>query len=297
VSRTLFLSSLLVGCTSLGVVPQTGITPGRYERDVTVEDVSRHYILRVPAVYDDKKPLPLVVVLHGWTASGALAEIYTGMAKAAESRGYIAVFPDGLGQQKGWNAGFIDLSGRKKDDVRFVNELIDDVSRQVKVDAKRIYVCGHSNGAFLTHAVAVGIGGRLAAVGAVAGTIGIPRANTHIPDPKSPVNVMIIHGKQDPTVAFARDSQALLKGYGAEESAEWWAEKNGIKGAPNRKRAGDVETSTWSRGKDDSEVVLVTSEKGVHAWPGGFNERGAETLFGASAADLLFDFFARHKRR
>ena len=235
-------------------------------------------------------------MLHGWTASGALAEIYTKMAEGADKRGYVSVFPDGLGQTKGWNAGFIDLSGQKKNDVQFVGDLIDEVSREVKIDPNRIYVCGHSNGAFLTHAVGAELGGRLAAIGAVAGTIGIPRAQTHIPDPKSPLSVMIIHGKLDPTVAFSSDSKALLKGYGAEESAQWWAEKDGIALAPRKSKADRIETTTYRSGTTGPEVTLVTSETGVHSWPGGLTEKGQETQFGASAVDLLFGFFDRHVR-
>jgi len=296
VPRYLLLSSLLVGCTSLGASPSSDLQPGRYERDFTNQSVTRHYILRVPPSYDGKKARPLVVVLHGWTASGALAEIYTKMATGADSRGYISVFPDGLGQTKGWNAKFIDLSGQKKNDVQFVGDLIDEVSREVKIDPNRIYVCGHSNGAFLTHAVGAELGNRLAAIGAVAGTIGIPKAQTHIPDPKSPVSVMMIHGKLDPTVAFAPDSKALLKGYGAEESAKWWAEKVGIKAVPQVSKVDRIETTTYRNGNRGPEVILVTSETGVHAWPGGLTEKGPEAQFGASAVDLLFGFFERHVR-
>jgi polyhydroxybutyrate depolymerase len=294
--RYILLSSLLVGCTSLGAVTPQDLAPGRYPRDFVNQEVTRHYILRVPPAYDGKSPKPLVVVLHGWGTSGTLAEGYTKMADGADKHGYISVFPDGLGQTKGWNAGFIDLSGQKKDDVKFVSDLIDEVSRQVKVDPNRIYVCGHSNGAFLTHAVGAGIGNRLAAIGAVAGTIGIPRANTHVPDPKWPVNVLIFHGKQDPTVAFSQTSKALLTGYGAEESAKWWADKDGISAPPKVTKVGGIETTTYGGTSKGPEVVLITSETGIHAWPGGYNDKGPETVFGANAADLLFAFFDRHVR-
>ena len=84
--------------------------------DRTLNDVGipRETILRIPKT---EGPRPLVIVLHGWTASGAMAEQYTGMAEEGERRGYVTMFPDGLGKAKGWNAGFIDLTGQKPDDI------------------------------------------------------------------------------------------------------------------------------------------------------------------------------------
>ncbi|CAN5551170.1 PHB depolymerase family esterase [soil metagenome] len=287
--RLLLLAALTpaLGCAQTPVAASTGlpqIAPDRYEKTMASGGIMRHYILRVPKAYDATKRLPLVVVLHGWTSSGAGVEAYSGMGDEAARRGYISVYPDGLGQARGWNAGFIDLSGQKKDDVAFVGELIDEVGKQVGVDPKRIYVCGHSNGAFLTNAVGAKYGDKIAAIGVVAGTIGLPKATTKpmIPSPAAPLSVIALHGRLDPMVAYGTTIQALLMGTGALESAQWWADKIGAKD-PTTTDADDVETEIW-HGPDGRDVELVSYAKGKHEWPDG-------------GAKLLLDFFDAHPKR
>lgn len=275
------------GCAQTPAVVATSlprIDPGRTTKSLTSGGMIRNYILRVPKNYDATKPLPMVVVLHGWTSSGAGIEVYSGMADEAERRGYVSVFPDGLGQMRGWNAGFIDLSGQKKDDVRFVSDLIDEVERLVGVDPKRVYVCGHSNGAFLAYAVGAKLGDKVAAIGAVAGTIGLPKATTKpmIGFPVAPLSVIALHGRLDPTVGYGNATQALLMGTGALDSAKWWAEKIGAKD-PKTTDADGIETMIW-RGSDGRDVELVSYAKGKHEWPSG-------------GAKLILDFFDGHPKR
>jgi len=268
-----------------------GKAPGRYIEKLDVGGVARETILRIPKA---EGPRPLVIVLHGWTASGALAEQYTGMADEGERRGYVTMFPDGLGKAKGWNAGFIDLSGQRPDDVAFIRALIELGKREANVDPARVYICGHSNGAFMTYAAGSVLAKEVAAIGAVAGTIGIQ--DKRIPDPAAPLPTMVIHGKLDATVAYEPTFQALLKGISAPDSARWWAERNGIKTPPSVVDQNGVRTETW-RGENGKEVVLVSLERGRHDWPGGLTRSGPERESGANAAHLLFDFFDRHRRQ
>ena len=276
------------GCAVPPVV-KDGKAPGRYVETIQVNGVPRETILRIPKT---EGPRPLVIVLHGWTASGAMAEQYTGMAEEGERRGYVTMFPDGLGKAKGWNAGFIDLTGQKPDDIAFIRSLIEYGKKEAGVDPSRIYICGHSNGAFMAYAAGSALSKQIAGIGAVAGTIGIQEKV--ISAPESPVPAMIIHGKLDSTVAYESTSQALLKGVSAPESAKWWANKNGIKGEPVVTESGDIRTEQW-RSSEGMEVVLVSLNKGRHDWPGGLTRSGPERESGANAAKLLLDFFDRHR--
>jgi polyhydroxybutyrate depolymerase len=264
--------------------------------------MSRHFILRIPTSVDTTKPAPLVVVLHGWTASAALAEAYTKMAAQAEKSGFIVAFPDGLGQLQGWNAGFIDLSGKKGDDVGFISGVIDKVESESDIDVDRVYVAGHSNGAFMADLLGAKIGSRLAAIGVVAGTIGIPSSApggyTMIPTPTSPVSVIAIHSRKDVMVAYDKSSSALLRCYPAPEAAMWWAKQDGCIPTPKvtKNATGTVETSLYSGGKNGTEVELVTLTNGSHDWPGGLTRDGEETDSGLDAAQTLWDFFVAHPR-
>lgn len=223
------------------------------------------------------------------------------MAAKAEEKGYVAVFPDGLGQIQGWNAGFIDLTGLKPDDAAFVNDTIDDVERRVGIDPDRVYVCGHSNGAFLANYVGAKLGGRLAAIGSVAGTVGLqtPSGPKTIPDPGAPVSAILIHGRRDTTVPYDNTVQGLLKTVTAPDSAKWWEQRDGCNPIPQITKSpnGNVETELFTGGKNGTEVELVSIGNGTHNWPGGLTMDGPETATGVDAADLLFAFFDAHLRR
>ncbi len=299
----LFGSLLASSCAQPTPTVSAGLpqkAPGRYTYTIRSGGFDRTFALRVPKAYDGKRSLPLVVILHGWTASGELAEQYTRMAETAEREGFVLAAPDGLGQPRGWNAGFLDLSGKRADDVAFVSDVIDRSAKEVGVDPDRVFVAGHSNGAMLANLVGSRLGDKVAAVGSVAGIIGLPQTGggtRTIPEPEVPVSVMLIHGKQDETVAYDPSSPGFLKGISAPDAARWWAERIGAVGSPSRTSGQDgrVVTETW-KAKDGREVVLISIGNGSHAWPGGYTQGGRETRSGIDAAALLWEFFNRHRR-
>ncbi|MDX2064195.1 MAG: PHB depolymerase family esterase [Fimbriimonadaceae bacterium] len=268
--------------------------------DRSVESISfggseRSFILHAPPA---GTPRPLVIVLHGWTASGALCEANTRMAARATERGYVVAFPDGTGARRGWNAGFIDLSGTKADDPAFVMAVVDAIGRKTSIDPRRVFVCGHSNGAFLSHAVAARYGDRVAAIGAVAGTTGV--GERRLAKPTGRPSVMLIHAVDDSVVAYAADSKALLRGVAMPESAQWWATSLGLAKVATDERSafpGAQRVDRWREAADGVEVLAVTLAEGGHQWPGGRTVGGVETRSGADATKMLLDFFDTRPRR
>src|SRR5690349_20968850 len=51
--------------------------------------------VHVPPSYDPCTPMPLVIMLHGYTATGALEESYLQLTALADARGFLYVHPDG----------------------------------------------------------------------------------------------------------------------------------------------------------------------------------------------------------
>lgn len=296
-----------LGCSATPAGARQTKAPGRYVETITVGGTKREFVLRVPPAYDGTKALPVVVVLHGWTATGPLAEVYTKMGAKGDAAGFIGVYPTGLGSLHGWNAGFLNLSGVPNvDDVNFVAKALDQVESEVKVDLDREYVCGHSNGAMLALFVGSRLSGRLAAIASVAGTIGVPLEHGRklIPPPENPISVLLIHGKKDIMVAYDPKDSAVLRGIGAVEGASWWVQQDGCNPSPviTKNGSGNVVTCSYPGGKGDSEVRLVTIENGTHDWPGGYTKDSsgkavAETRSGISAADVIWDFFLSHPKR
>ena len=235
---------------------------------------------------------PLVVLLHGWTSDAKSMLYTTEFRECADENGFIVAAPNGL--NGGWNAGFIDLSGKGQDDVEFIDKMIDDLQQRYSVDRDRIYIVGHSNGAMLAYAYAARHTSRCAAVVAVSGTIGVRRDTGKWVDLKPPVgktNVLIIHGVRDPMVAYDRSTNALLQGVGAQNAAKKWATWLDIENTYKLKRLGDLGELVTYHDKQ-REVRLLSLKNGFHEWPGGRSGRRRESKSGFAATPYIWRWLA-----
>jgi polyhydroxybutyrate depolymerase len=70
---------------------------------VTVDDVNRTYLVRLPQGYDQKKRYPVVILLHGVSQSTDDMKQLTGFDELADKDGIIAVYPRTLHGH--WNVG------------------------------------------------------------------------------------------------------------------------------------------------------------------------------------------------
>ena len=55
----------------------------------------RPVTVHVPASYDASHPTPLLILLHGYSASGHEIDTYFNLGPAAEARGFVYAVPDG----------------------------------------------------------------------------------------------------------------------------------------------------------------------------------------------------------
>lgn len=276
--------------------PVIPLRPGDQTETIDEGGTSRSYLVHVPADYTGRLAMPMVMVLHGWTSSGKGASFYTGMARESDANRFIAVFPDGSGSPKGWNCGFFNLGAKGVDDVKFLTDVIHDVERSGRIDKNRVYVCGHSSGAFMTYDLASAIGDQIASIGIVAGTVGVDpdgKAVT-IKPPKAPVSALIIHGLKDQVVWSGSSVHALLQtAIPPMKSAEFWAKAIGLKGQPTEVKETAFTSYDW-RGAGGLEVKYLAVTNGTHDWPGGYSASGPETQSGVDAASLIWSFFKSH---
>ena len=314
--RAVVLLAVLAGCGRQSLPTQTPPTQtppaktpakptpplvysaGDHSETIDENKVQRTYIVKVPLGYDGKRQLPLVMLLHGWTGSAKLAEAYTGMGKEADMGHFLLVVPDGLGKPQGWNCGFLNLGGDGVDDVKFLTDVLDAVGKKVKVDPRRIYVAGHSNGGMMAYLMGAKLSNRVAAIGVVSGSIGFDQGEkiAHVDPPTRPVSAIIIHGLLDPTVPYNHGPGLLQNCTSAPESAAFWAKSDGITTNPTVSTAanGNLEQRDWRAGP--IEVKLISIANGTHDWPGGVNWEGPETKTGFNTAEQLWGFFAAHRK-
>ena len=280
--------------------------PGNHERSLTIGNLSRSYLAHVPASYDPQKPTPVVLAFHGGGANPANMVEFSGLNKKADQAGFIAVYPAGTGRlarlltfNAGNCCGF--AMANQVDDVEFTRKLLDDLSRVAKVDPKRVFATGMSNGAIMSYRLASELSDRIAAIAPVSGPMG-----TETCKPKRPVPVIHFHGTADEHAPFRGGRGKGLSGtdfYSVEHSIQAWVKANGCSKEPLIAKlpvkAADGTTvirKTYPSGRDGSEVVLLEVEGGGHTWPGQeprLKELGKSTR-NISANDLMWEFFQKH---
>ena len=172
-------------------------------RDFTVGG-DRPVTVHVPPAYASDTPAPLLILLHGYGASGAEQESYWRLGPVAAEAGMLYAYPDGSPDVDGarfWNGtdACCDFHGSGVDDSGYLAGLVSQIKAKANVDPRRVYFVGHSNGAFMSYRVACDHADEVAAIVSLAGaTFGTPAKCA----PSSPVAVLEIHGTADDTVLF-----------------------------------------------------------------------------------------------
>lgn len=293
---------LLVAALALGQAEPLG--PGTHQRTITVDKLKRVHLIHVPPKYDPKKPMPLVLALHGAMMSGKLMELGTGLSKTADANGFIVVYPNGTGLLPTWNAGLFPGDINKVDDVNYLGKVLDDVESVLNVDKKRVYATGLSNGAMMCYRVAAEMSERVAAVAPVAGAMAIEKY-----EPKRPVPVMHFHGTKDPLVPYdgppnKNATPSFLRFRSVDDTVAACAKANGCADKATemvvevKDEKLKVTRKEFAAGKAKAEVILYTIENGGHTWPGVVSPQffGLSTR-NFSANEEMWKFFKKHALR
>ena len=195
VIRTTFVAAaIMTASTAFGQGTATG--------SVRVDGRLRTYLVDLPPQYDGRRSLPMVVVFHGGGGRAESTRTQTHMSDAGSANGFIVVYPNGTGRLRDrlltWNTGSCCGYARNNavDDVAFVRAMLDSLQRFYKIDTKRIYATGLSNGGMMSHLMGCSLSDRFAAVAPVSGELSMPCT------PANPVSVLIIHGTADKNLPY-----------------------------------------------------------------------------------------------
>lgn len=162
------------------------------------------YLAYVPGELDS--PSPLVLNFHGLGGDGPSQATYTGYRELAERAGFVVIHPSGLlidGSQglRSWElaqeAGLNAELDAQRDDLRFVRDLLDEVTAQFCIDPERIYSTGMSNGGGFSSRLACELADRIAAAFAVT-LVTHPESC----EPSRPLAFAAVHGTADDIVPF-----------------------------------------------------------------------------------------------
>lgn len=277
-----------------------------YRGTLVLNGIRRAFVVHLPPQSRSQdKPMPLVLMCHGAIQNGMSMPRVTGLSKKSDEEGFIVCYPDGTtflgGPNRFWNA--TDCCGiaklRKTDDVAFISALIDSVADRFPVDRHRVYMTGFSNGAMLAYRTACEIPDKIAAIAIVSGSMSGKEKS-----PVLPVPIIIFHGTDDKCVPF-KGGKGFWKNLGfpvnrmsVDYAVKFWRGVNHCDFEPKAEHFKGFDKTTYSGGKDGSDVVLLTIEGGEHAWPGGrkFLPLEFAPTKCVSATDEMWSFFSRHTR-
>ena len=293
--------------------PRSSPGPGTYERTPgpRVAGFRRSYRVHVPASYDGSTPAPLVVALHGAFSGAKGFDRQSGLSRLAEEQGFIVAYPNGIGLfglLRHWNSGHCCGKARKDeiDDVGFVISVAAEVAGEFRVDPRRVYLVGYSNGGMLAHRIAAERSDAFAAVAVVAGTIGGKPASDEpewtIPPPADAVPIVIFHGRADENVPYeGGEARGKITAISVQRSTSLWVERNGCGAEPSTERlyGGKVLREAWPGCPDGKDVVRFSIDGWGHDWPGEHFTRklpADDPLRTFDASGLIWEFFEGRSR-
>jgi polyhydroxybutyrate depolymerase len=257
-----------------------------------------------PGYYESNDALSLVIGLHGGGGSADQFAAQSELHQKADLENFIVVYPNGLPnpivQVRTWNAGKCcgqNASTLDTDDVGFISALIDRMILDYRVDAKRVYATGHSNGAMLSYRLADELSNKIAAIAVNAGNFQMEGPY----DPARNVPVLQIISKLDQNVIY---TGGMTNGPGGQYNPPIDSCLNIVAGLADCAVSKDLikdeslyNVYQWtSCDPSDFEVLLYLTEDGGHSWPGG--NKGSATADEPSAAfsnnDVIWEFFQNH---
>src|ERR1700733_4220946 len=109
--------------------PTSVLMPGEVTRTLTSGGVARTYIVHVPPNYTGHSAVPLVFDFHPLQVAATTWKIATGWPSVADSKGFILVWPQGVGDS--WNAGRCCGQAQQQgvDDVAFLRAMTSELAR------------------------------------------------------------------------------------------------------------------------------------------------------------------------
>jgi polyhydroxybutyrate depolymerase len=295
---TLIICILSISCNKDGTAPQKAF---RFNGTITVDGLDRTYLLNLPPSYYESNQLSLVIAMHGGGGNAEQFEISTSLTDKANMAGFIVVYPNGVKstgilKAQTWNGGSCcDYAVEKNiDDVKFISQLIDRLVVDYKINPKKIYATGHSNGGIMAYRLACELSSKIAAIAPNACSMSVTKSC----NASRPVPVLHMHSVNDKNVPYTGGyGEGVSKAYFSpvDSVLNVWSVINAC-GTKAQKVADNPGYTffKWSDCQNHVNIYYYLTKDGGHAWPGGSpgSAMGGSPSKSINANDLLWDFFS-----
>jgi polyhydroxybutyrate depolymerase len=186
------------------------------------------------------------------------------------------------------------------DDVKFIRSMVDQLAQEHKIDRRRVFATGLSNGGLMSHRLAAEASDMITGIAPVAG--GMAPAIAESFNPRFPVSILIIQGDADPIVpidggdVMGRDS-TRGKVIATRDALAKYVRRNGNVGDPVHTQLGpasgkSIDAARYADGPGGVKTWYYLVKNGGHEWP----PRSASAspdgdTRGLSALELVWEFF------
>jgi polyhydroxybutyrate depolymerase len=278
------------------------------------QNYQRKFTVHKPTGFTNTIPVPLVFMLHGGGGTMSNAQGFTNLNSVSNTGGFLTVYPQGYGVIPSGGYSWADGRGTSADiagidDIGFIDKLLDKLMVTYNIDPNRIYICGFSNGGFMTQRIACELNQRFAAIASLASimdTTLFGRCN-----PKRAIPMLFILGTSDPFVPYSGGpmigSGAVTPVVGIDTLINFWKINNQCLTTnlsidlPNIALT-DNSTVTLYKFTNctcNSDISFYRINGGGHTWPG-VSIPAYEIIAGRTNLDIqasveLWNFFNSHQ--
>ncbi len=255
------------------------------DQTIMHEGEERQYKIYIPDSYDGSVSFPLVFNFHGGNDHIDSQVAIANMGEIADTANFLIVYPQAFGDPNDGNsANWIHKEPTDFDDVPFVASMIDVISGAYEVDADKIFACGYSLGGEFTYELACRLDDKIAAIAAVARTMGTGALDNCAATGRT--GVMTILGSEDSISPYEGLEWAGVQYYlSADDTHDYWIANNEATASELVEELDDLDTtdgSTVERHQWLGEDLCATVEHlkvigGGHDWPGTFGNMDIHT--------------------
>lgn len=247
--------------------------------------IMRDFYYYTPTTWNGADELPLLIVLHGLTQSAGGIMAITGFNDIAEANQFIVVYPDGI--NNAWNAN-MNVSVSQEDDLGFIEELATHFQTNFATNALRQYLCGFSNGGFMSHKIACESSMCFAGMATVSG--GMSDTVYQNCNPSYAPNILHIHGTLDAVVPYGG---SITTGVSVDDMLEFWQNHLACDLTPtfsampnpNLLDLSHPERYSYTNCNPEGQLEHIKIVGGGHQWP------GISTLVGG-VGTINMDFYS-----
>jgi poly(3-hydroxybutyrate) depolymerase len=232
----------------------------------------------VPKSYPNSTgSVSLVFTIHGlgdhctkWGPSSAFKPV-------AEANNFLLVYPCGTNGLLGvaWNAGTCCLRGSPIDEVAFFRQMIIDIQTNYpRVNPRRIFATGMSNGAMMTEMLACKAPALFAGMASVAGVVvmepglagGLKSCTTAFAPQNRTLPILFVHGNGDLIVPWT--GSVPLGFPDVPSNFKEWSVRHSCTGEPVQTfKKGTFSNQVYQNCRGGITLELVKDEGGSHRWP------------------------------